>query len=281
MELQTQSGAAFALAALASLAILTTGCITPANRLLAPLENALVYQPTNLSETKKLDVDLDYQDVFFESADGVELHGWYCAVENPRAVVLFAHGNAGNIADRAALIKRWTQGLQVSVFAFDYRGYGRSTGIPSEVGLLQDTRAARTCLAELAGMNESEIVLYGRSIGGAVMVDLAAHDGAKALVLESTFTSLQDVADWKFPFAGVGSSLKNSFNSLDKIGSYQGPVLIAHGRNDNVVPFSQGRELFEAANQPRSFVPIPKARHNWTPPYDYLLTLSRFIDSLN
>ncbi|MGI9457424.1 MAG: alpha/beta hydrolase, partial [Aeoliella sp.] len=216
----------------------------------------------------------------FSSADGNELHGWYCPVDNPRAVVLFAHGNSGNIADRSEILKKWTEQLGVTVLAFDYRGYGHSKGEPSELGLFADTRGARRFLAERAGVNELDIVLYGRSLGGAVMVDLASNDGARALILESTFTSLPDVANWKLPYTRIGSLLENRFTSIEKIARYDGPILITHGSEDTLIPIAQGRELFAAANDPKQFVAIPNAEHNWAPPVDYLKTVNRFIDNL-
>ena len=136
---------------------------------------------------------VDYQDVEFHAADGTRLHGWYLPHPAPRAVVLHCHGNAGNIAGRINMAKQ-LHALGLSVLLFDYRGYGRSEGSPNEMGVLQDARAARALLAQLAGVTESDVVLMGRSLGGAVAVDLAAHDGARGLILESTFTNLADAA---------------------------------------------------------------------------------------
>ncbi|MAT68362.1 MAG: alpha/beta hydrolase [Planctomycetaceae bacterium] len=253
------------------------GCSVVAPGGLASFEDHLVYQPFDNGADWNPRV-LIKEDVSFQSADGVSLHGWYCPVENPRAVVLYAHGNGGNLAHRAPFYRLLTERLDVTVLAFDYRGYGKSEGQPSEAGLLADARAARHFLAHRAGVAESDIVLYGQSLGGGVMVDLAAKDGARGLILESTFASLPAVADHKLPL--LGAAMHNQFNSLEKIGDYRGPTLIAHGTDDPLVPIKQAKRLYTAANEPKRFVSIPGAEHNWTPTLQYVIALGDFIEQL-
>jgi hypothetical protein len=166
----------------------------------------------------------------------------------------------------------------VSVMVFDYRGYGRSEGQPSEAGVLADARAARAWLAHRAGIAENRIVLLGRSLGGGVAVDLAAADGARALVLESTFTSMPDVAQTMFPLLPVHSLMQTKFDSATKIGKYHGPLLQSHGTADRLIPYSIGRRLFDAANEPKQFVPIPDGDHNDPQSEDYYRALSAFLD---
>jgi uncharacterized protein len=223
--------------------------------------------------------ELDYEDAWFSAADGTRLHGWYCAAENPRAQVLFAHGNAGNVTHRWRLLRMLSQQLGVSVLAFDHRGYGRSEGAPSEAGILADARAGRQWLAERAGIAESDVVLYGRSLGGGVVVDLAA-DGARGLILESTFTSLPDVARLKLPLLPVNWLMHNRLDSIEKIGRYRGPLLVAHGEADTLIPIDQGRRLFDAANEPKEFIPLPDTGHNWRPPAWYVVRLESFFAAL-
>src|SRR5262249_54873297 len=129
----------------------------------------------------------------------VRLHGWYCPCADARAVVLVAHGNAGNLSHRAERMRYFQQELQVTALVFDYRGYGRSEGLPTVEGILRDARAAQSFLAERAEVDESQIVLLGESLGGAVAVDLAAENAARGLVLESTFSSLRDAAEIHYP----------------------------------------------------------------------------------
>ena len=261
--------------------IMLSSCASPIGLRLGWIDDPIVYQPSRVMEDDLQTLALvAHEEANFNSADGTKLHGWYCPVENPKAVVLFAHGNAGNLSDRVPLLRAWTKQLGVTVMIFDYRGYGKSEGTPSEQGLLADARAARKWLATRANIAESEIVLYGRSLGGGVMVDLAAKDGAKALVLESTFTSLPDVANDAFPITPVGFLMRNKFRSIDKIGTYRGPLWIAHGNVDKVIPFEHGQKLFEAANEPKEFVPIAGAGHNTPPSNAYLKLLRVFFENL-
>jgi fermentation-respiration switch protein FrsA (DUF1100 family) len=162
---------------------------------------------------------------------------------------------------------------------FDYRGYGRSEGSPDEAGILADARAARTWLARRTQVKESDIVLFGESLGGAVAVDLAA-EGARGLVVDSTFSSLPDVAAWHFPWLPVGVLLQTRLDSAGKIGKYRGPLLEFHGDRDQTVPIQFGRRLFAAANEPKQFVVMPGIDHNDRRPPAYFRALDRFIAEL-
>jgi fermentation-respiration switch protein FrsA (DUF1100 family) len=163
---------------------------------------------------------------------------------------------------------------------FDYRGYGRSEGAPDEEGILLDARAARRWLAARANTTEEQIVVMGRSLGGAVAVDLAARDGARGLILESTFTSLPDVAVDHYPFVPAGLVMRNRFDSLSTIARYHGPIVQSHGTADRTVPFHLGRQLFEAANEPKLFFEIEGGDHNDPQPRAWYDALSRFVESL-
>lgn len=255
------------------------GC-KPMGVLTGPLEHQLVYQPSGPAKTNFETPNLAREDVFFTSADGVKLHGWYCPAKNPRGYVLFAHGNGGNLSSRWERYRLLANRLEFTVLAFDYRGYGQSEGKPSEAGLAADARAARAFLATKAGVPESEIILYGQSLGGAVMVELAAKDGAKVLILESTFTSLADIANFKFPLTPPGRILHNEFDSLAKINQFRGPLLVLHGDKDNLVPFKQAERLYAAANEPKTFVTVQDGRHNWTPTLDVILGMDQFLQGV-
>ena len=154
------------------------------------IEDWLIYFPVAYPEGDWKPGGLQFEDAWFAAADGTQLHGWYVPQENARAAVLFCHGNGGNLSHRVDALKRLHRQSGVSVLIFDYRVYGRSNGKPSEAGCLADARAARAWLAARENIPEARIVLMGESLGGAVAVDLAARDGARALVLESTFSSL-------------------------------------------------------------------------------------------
>jgi fermentation-respiration switch protein FrsA (DUF1100 family) len=225
-------------------------------------ENSFIFFPSVYPDGDWQPEGLAFEDAWFETDDGTRLHGWYVPAANPRAVVLFAHGNAGNLTDRLDIIDALANVLGASVLAFDYRGYGRSEGHPSEQGILADARAARRWLARRAGIPESQIVLMGESIGGAVMVDLAADDGARALVLENTFTSLADVAAYHYPWLPVKLVMRSKLDSASKIRDYHGPLLQFHGDSDRIIPFKLGQRLFDAANEPKRLVVIPFGDHN-------------------
>ena len=242
------------------------------------IDDLLLFHPTKYPRGNWKPLSLKFQDVWFTSADGTRLHGWYCPASQPRAILLYAHGNAGNISHRSHLLLR-LQKSGISTFVFDYRGYGRSDGRASKEGLLQDARAARTQLATLAGVKESEIVLMGRSLGGAVVVQLAAEASPKGLILESTFSSLIDVASHHYPRLSWLVNPK-SFDSVSALPQYKGPLLQSHGDADGMIPLRLGEKLFHAANHPKRFVLIPKGKHNSPQSEEYYRIFNRFINGL-
>jgi fermentation-respiration switch protein FrsA (DUF1100 family) len=194
--------------------------------------------------------------------------------------VLYAHGNAGSVSDWRWVLRLFRERLNASILVFDYRGYGKSEGTPHEAGVLEDARAARKWLAHRTGVDETEIVLVGRSLGGAVAVDLAATDGARGLVLENTFTSLPDVAASHFPLLPVRWLMRSRLDSLAKISAYHGPLLQTHGDADRVVPLEQGERLHQAASGPKQFVVVAGGGHNDPPTAEYMQALERFLSSL-
>ncbi|MDZ4821058.1 MAG: alpha/beta hydrolase [Planctomycetota bacterium] len=239
-------------------------------------ENSLVYHPSPL----KSDVVLPagFENAEFTSADGTELHGWYLPNPDPQAVVLFCHGNGGNISHRvsqAIVLNR----LGASVLLFDYRGYGRSAGSPNEAGILDDSRAAREWLATKAGIPEDQIVLLGESLGSGVAVDLAM-DGARGVILQNAFASLPDAASAHFPWIPVKWLMRNRYDSLAKIKNYHGPLLQSHGNHDRIVPFASGQKLFAAANEPKQFVTIAGGDHNDMPSKQWYDAIGQFFARL-
>jgi len=247
--------------------------------LLRQIEDSIVFVPAGYPDGQWNPPELDFEDVWFRAADGVKLHGWYVPRENPLAVVLYCHGNGDNVSYLADLLRTLHDQVGVSVFAFDYRGYGRSEGTPDEAGVLADARAARGWLAKREGIQEKDAVLIGMSLGGAVAVDLAAKDGARALVLESTFSSMTEVAAHHFPLLPVGHLMQNQFRSAEKIGAFSGPLLQSHGDADELVPIELGRRLFDAANEPKQFIIFRNGRHDLPPP-EYFDQLQGFLKRL-
>jgi uncharacterized protein len=232
-----------------ALASLTSGCIVRS------VEDRFIFFPTRELIGSPADAGLDYSDVVLRTDDGVRLHGWWVPAEPERAVVLFFHGNAGNISDRVESIRTFHD-LDLSVFIVDYRGYGRSDGVPSEPGTYHDADAAWSFLTVDRGIAADRIVVFGRSLGGAVACDLATRHQPRALILESTFTSVRDMAVAAMPLLPVAPFLRTRYDSLSKIGRVHCPVLVIHSRDDEVVPFKLGQQLYEKANAPKTFVEL-------------------------
>jgi fermentation-respiration switch protein FrsA (DUF1100 family) len=255
--------------------LLAAGCHS-----MASVESSAIFQPSRYPEGNWQPAGLKFEDAWFASADGTRLHGWYVPHEQARATVLYCHGNGGNVACWADAARTLHDRVGASVMLFDYRGYGRSEGKPSEPGVLADARAARAWLAQREGIAENQIVLMGRSLGGAVAVDLAAADGARALVLESTFTSIPDVAQTMFPLLPVHLLMQTQFNSAKKIANYHGPLLQSHGTADRLIPYSIGARLFHAANEPKLIFTIPGGDHNDPQTEQYYQVLATFLDRL-
>ncbi len=230
--------------------------------MLTALENSLIFFPLRYPEGDWRPTDFPFEDARFQAADGVKLHGWYVPHDRPRAAVLYCHGNGGNITHRAPMLLALREEVGASVLIFGYRGYGKSEGQPDEAGVLADARAARAWLARREGIAESDVVLFGESLGGAVAVDLAASDGARALILEATFSSIGDVAAHHYPFLPVRLLMRTRLDSAAKIGRYRGPLLMIHGDADTIVPYRYGRRLFEAANEPKQMLTLPGHDHN-------------------
>lgn len=228
------------------------------------LENFLLYHPVREIGVTPADHGVPFRDVRFEAGDGVRLHGWYVEPPAPAGpVLLWAHGNAGNLSHRARNIAMIHRELGAGVFLFDYRGFGRSKGEPGESGLYEDARGAYAWLR--ARVPPERIFLFGRSLGAAVVVRIAAEGAAaRGLILESPFESLAAMGKQLFPFLPVNWFVSQEFDNVRELPRVKLPVLILHGDADNIVPFAQGRQLFERANPPRRFYRIPGAGHNNT-----------------
>ncbi len=226
------------------------------------------------------------EECFFPTDDGERLHGWWCRPETPGAavsattemVLLWFHGNAGNLSQRAGLMLELA-GIPAQVFIVDYRGYGRSSGRPNEKGLYRDARAAWRYLREDGGVDAERIVILGKSLGGAVAVDLAAEVDPAGLIVESSFTSIPEMAAHHYPFIPRWL-VRTKMDSLSKIGGVDCPILVIHSPADEVVPFVHGERLFEAASGDTRFLEVPGAGHNelWlVGGSDYFSALREFL----
>jgi fermentation-respiration switch protein FrsA (DUF1100 family) len=227
-------------------------CVT---LLMCAFQRRLVYFPMREYATTPDAVGLPYEAVAFAAADGVKLSGWFVPAEKPRGVVLFCHGNAGNISHRVETMRLHRE-LGLSSFHFDYRGYGQSEGTPSEQGTYRDAEAAWRYLTEGRKVPAEQIVLHGRSLGGSIAAWLARERPAKALIAESTFTSIPDVAARVYWFLPVRLMARYHYETKAAVPRVQCPVLIVHSAQDEIVPFSHGRQLYELAPAPKTFLEI-------------------------
>jgi len=215
--------------------------------------------------------------------DGVTLHGVFSRSDSAIATVLFAHGNAGNLSHRFHWLRRMLP-LSVNILMFDYRGYGKSEGSPTEAGVYADARAAYDHLEQLDEVHDLPVILWGRSLGGAVVVDLATHRQADGLILESTFTSAADMAASAYPFLPfIGHLITTRMDSRTKMASVQAPSFHIHGSEDAIVPPALGQQLYDAARGEKSLYIIEGAGHNDTYVIgggDYVARIRAFLESV-
>lgn len=231
------------------------------------------------------------EDAWMETADGTRVHGWYAVPfgreatppepVGHRQVVLFFHGNAGNLADRYELVLKLLE-LGVRVLIIDYPGYGRSEGTPDEKALYASGRAAWEYLVGTRGYEPSQIVLLGKSLGGAPATKLATEVSAGGVILQSTFTSVPDMAKRSFPFL-PRFLVRTRMNNLKRVREIEEPKLFIHSPSDEIIPYEMGRRLFEAAPEPRRFHKVEGAGHNeteWVGGEAYWNAIDRFLTDL-
>ena len=190
----------------------------------------------------------------------MRLNAWYLPTPTASKVLLLFHGNATNLGTDLPRLQFFAR-LGVGFFEVDYRGYGKSEGSPDEAGLYQDADAAYRYLVEAGGHKPSEIFLHGQSLDGAVAIDLASRRECGGLIVESSFTSAREMARRMFLLPLLEYVPKSRFDSLRKISQVRCPVLIVHGAQDQVIPFSMGERLYAAAPEPKSFLPVEGAGH--------------------
>jgi fermentation-respiration switch protein FrsA (DUF1100 family) len=217
-------------------------------------QSRLVFFPDREMAGDPGDIGLQFEDVWLKSG-GRRIHGWFVPAANPRATLLFCHGNAGNISHRLESIKIFHD-LQLSVLIFDYRGYGKSSGRPGEAATYRDSRAAWDYLTGERGLSPDQIVLFGRSLGAAVAIELATVTDPMAVIAESSFTSAVDMGTKVYPWLPIRLVARIRYNSLRRVENVDAPKLFIHSIDDEVVPFGMGKRLFARAHQPKQFLKI-------------------------
>lgn len=248
-----------------SLLLSIAGALVAMTALMLVFERRLIYVPFRALELQPAVFGLRHEETFLVAEDGVRLHAWLLPLEGATRTVLVCNGNAGNMSYRLDRAVEMQRRLGVSVLLFDYRGYGRSEGSPDEQGTYRDARAAYQYLVETRRVSAKDLVLFGESLGAAIAVQVALERPAGALIIESAFTSIPDMARSAYPFLPpVGPLIRTRYETLGKVPKLALPLLVLHGERDEIVPLAQGRRLFEAAGGPKRFFVIPGAGHNDT-----------------
>jgi len=247
--------------------------------LLYVFQARFVYYPFKSVDFTPAAIGLDYEDVALDINEKISIHGWFIPYEKPRATLLFFHGNGGNISHRLESIRIFHD-LGLSVFIIDYEGYGKSDGSPSEKATNRDAMAAWQYLVNDRSIPKDRIVLFGRSLGGAVAVWLATQEQVAAMILESTFTSVVDMGKHYYPYLPVNLLTRYRYLSGKRIADINCPLLVIHSPEDEIIPYHLGKKLFELAREPKTFLDI-RGGHNegfLLSGNDYTAGLDRFLE---
>lgn len=226
------------------------------------MERWFIFFPEKSVEVTPTNVGLSFEDLYISTSDGTRINGWYVPFPGAEVTLLWFHGNAGNLGNRVDHLRDLHRALGVNVLMIDYREYGRSEGQVTEEGTYQDALAAYEYLVKRPDVDPLRIVVYGQSLGSAVAVDLAVNRRLSGLILEAPFTSIRAMAAFHYPWLPFGGFLSTRYDSLDKIGKVHIPLLILHGDQDEIVPYGQGKMLYEAAGSPKRLYTISGAGHN-------------------
>ncbi|MEJ2142371.1 MAG: alpha/beta hydrolase [Gammaproteobacteria bacterium] len=224
------------------------------------LQPGMLFYPYKTLDAIPADWGLSYENVAITTSDNIQLHGWYLPNKKSKQVILFFHGNGGNISHRGDSLKIFHD-LGLNVLIIDYRGYGMSEGELSEQGIYTDARAAWKYLQEKLGYKTSDIIIFGRSLGGAVAAKLSSQVKPRALILESTFSSVRDMASRALPVVSNFVYLRFGFNTESTIKRVTAPVLVVHSPDDEIIPYYLGQKVFNSANTPKYFYQL-RGGHN-------------------
>jgi pimeloyl-ACP methyl ester carboxylesterase len=245
------------------------------------MERRLIYPAPPFARGDWNATDPAHEDVWFTSADGTRLHGWFLPHPMARRTILYCHGNGEHVALDGDLCGLLRDRLKASVFVFDYPGYGHSDGKPGEASCIAAAQAARDWLVRRLGIQSNEIILLGHSLGGGVATALAADGGARALVLENTFSNMADVAAHSHWWLPIRLVMRNRYDSVARIRKYDGPLIQTHGAADSLVPIHFGRALFDASPSKLKRFIEGVGGHDDGPPDNYYQVLAAFLDEVD
>jgi len=229
------------------------------------LEALLVFQPSPWEDRNWAQLSgLPLEEVWLPVDEVVTIFGWFVEAGPTSPVLLWCHGNAGNVSHRVENMRQLYQ-RGFSLFIFDYRGYGRSTGVPSEVGLYQDALAAYDYLIHQRRIASERLILFGRSLGAAVAGEVAMKRPAPGLIVEGAFPSIQAMSDEHFWGVPARWLMDVEFNLSGKVHALHVPLLVIHGERDSIVPMALGKQVFDAAHEPKRWYVVSGAEHNDVP----------------
>lgn len=247
------------------------------------IENRFIFFPEKEILETPMDIGLAYEDLYLLTSDGIKINGWFVPFSGARTTLLWFHGNAGNLSHRVDQLRHIHRQLKLNILMIDYREYGRSEGVVTEKGTYQDALTSYDYLLTRTDIDPKRIVIFGQSLGAAVAVELAMQRKVSGLILEAPFTSIKDMARATLPWLPIGPLLTTRYDSLSKISRIETPLLILHGDRDEIVPYSQGQRLFQAAREPKTFYTIAGAGHNDTYVVGgepYFEAIAHFIEGL-
>ncbi|WP_151669855.1 alpha/beta hydrolase [Nitrincola schmidtii] len=201
------------------------------------------------------DIGLTWQSVTLTTEDDLQLDAWWLPHDEPRASLLFLHGNAGNISHRLPSLAQFHQ-LGLAVLILDYRGYGRSEGKPSEAGTAMDADAGWRWLKDNSGHDPDRFIIFGRSLGSAVAAELASRTDSAALILESPFRSMPELGQQLYPWLPVKLLARIHYPTAEYVTHREMPLLVIHSKDDELVPFREGEKVYELANPPKQLLMI-------------------------
>ncbi len=237
-------------------------------------QKGMIFVPAREIRANPAYIGLQFEDVTLRTKDNVSISAWYIPAQQERAVLLFCHGNAGNNSHRLDSIRLF-HNLNLSVFIFDYRGYGKSEGSPTEEGTYLDAEAAWDFLINRKHVHPEKVIVFGRSLGGAVAAEVALRHKVGAVIIESGFTSVPELGGKYFPFLPVKLLSRYSYATVEKVSKIDAPKLFIHSPHDEIIPFRFGRALYESASPPKEFLEISGDHNN-----GFLISGNGYTDGL-
>jgi len=243
-------------------------------------QDKMVFVPSRNNVLTPDEIGLEFEEVRLQVSEQESIHGWYFPVDTSASTVLFCYGNAGNKSRRTTSILFFTE-LGVNLAIFDYRGYGQSDGSPGEQNCYDDVKKVYDWLVNEKNIPPAKIIIFGRSLGGAIATELAARVQCAGLIVESSFTNIAQISQLMFPYFFADKLTKFSFDTIAKIRNINCPLLVTHSTDDELIPFSMGQQLFEKGAEPKYFFEFT-GRHNdrdYLRDSSYIQTVKEFIQT--